>query len=183
MMSASNTDKPELSVCALALLMRKLGRYELDVYDEIKQNFAGGDVVRWANGPRAQCWQIRKAIDRMPRGWKGGGDPQVWMTALHAHMPEYCLDWIEKEVVQKIEWHGREGSPHGGRLALLRDAMPEKIDNARNETLRKLWIASSVRPPCDWFCDGETWTFGHGRVQMAADGFKWAMQWNGHKKY
>lgn len=181
MSAAAHTEDP--SACTLALVVRRLTGHEMDLYDEIKRHFAGGDVVWCVDSPPGRCRMIRRAIERMPRGWKGGGDPHVWITALHAHMPDYHLEWIEKEIVQKIEWHGREGSPHGGRLALLRDALPEKTDNARNETLKKLWIASSVQPPRDWFCDGETWTFGYGRVQMAADGFEWAMRWNGHKRY
>jgi len=73
--------------------MRKLARHELDMYDEVKRHLARGDVVRWVNGPMAQCWQARRAIERMPRGWKGCGDPQVWITAIHNLFPHDLLLW------------------------------------------------------------------------------------------
>lgn len=140
-------------------------------------------MVRWANGPMAQCWRARKAIERMPRGWKGGDDPDKWLTALHNLFPDNLLVWIEREIVQQIEWHGREGSPYGGRLTLLRDMMPEKSDAAREATTRKLWIAASVKPPNDFFCDRYEWTYAFGRVQAAASRFGWAMKHNRHKKF
>jgi hypothetical protein len=173
----------EHSACALALLMRKLAGYELDVYDEIKRHLAGGDVVRWVDGPMAQCWRVRKAIERMPRGWKGGNNPEKWLTSLHNQFPKDLLNWTEKEIVKRIEWHGREGSPYGGRLPLLRDMMPEQSDAAREATTKKLWIAASVQPPKNLFCDGHNWTYAFGRVQAANGGFKWAMQNNRHKKF
>ena len=98
-------------------------------------------------------------------------------------MPAEQLYWIEREIVQQIEWHGREGSPYGGRLTLVRDMMPEKSDAGQEATTRKLWIAASVWPPKEFFCDGEKWTCAFGRVQAAAGGFKWAMQHNRHRKF
>jgi len=185
-MAASDTNDAidaEPSVCALALMMRKLKGYEYDIYDEIKKHFSRGDVVRWASSPMSWCWRVGKTVERMPRGWKGGDDPDKWLNTLHDLFPKDLLLWIEKEIVEKNEWHDRGGSPYGGRITLLRDMMPEKSDAARDATMRKLWIAASVKPPKDYFCDGSEWTYAFGRVQEAASRFRWAMKHNRHKKF
>ena len=128
------------SACALQLFVRRLARYELDVYDEILAGF-GGDVRQWLRSYEQMSRAMKCAIGRMPSGWGGCGGGRVWqrwLNALHDHIPEELLDWMRDEVIGTSRWQLTDPD-FASRLPALVDTLFPVED------VRRLYVAAFVR--------------------------------------
>ncbi len=120
-----------VSACALGLTMRRLAQHEPDITDEIDGHFGDGGVWQWLTGFEPMLWQLNAMVARLPKGWRGNGDPQVWLNALHDHIPTEMLEWFSKYVIYGPGDANEgipENRPNRNRVeAVLPNGVPAKL--------------------------------------------------------